>query len=774
MALTQKQQALEGFVPTKKSGNVLLAQAPAQQEVVKPAASPVNTYVPPAAVEQAMPRSPLLDLASGLKGLDRGLDSIVSARTEQYRKDQEKKDRADGLKAVEDFYKRDGMSTADAVRKGLIPPDASPAYMEASKEQEGTVKGRQLVSEIEDAYATWEGRHTADAATFGKWLSGEVKKRVDGVNDQYVLKGMIPHIERMRGQLSTLHSNEKSKAVYNRTLDTAAAEVGDVVETQLKRDPTGGTFDPKKAAAEIETTSQKLLAVGVKPADLNKTIVDAVTAKAIADNNPELLDVLMQRRSDGQRGPGETAYGKKEIAEAKDKIFNQAVRLDGIVHTREEREKKRIAGLATRKAIDLLAKDPYGDIPAEIIALGTEADPDFAAKVDRLRGTFAAKDSREDPNRAREAEIRIYKSESPFDTAVQEIEAGNIRNPITVGRLLDRTSAIQKSREKGEAGILKMPAVGRYRKLLEKQLTEGDPYNVEGYAQSNRAIGDMEARLAEWEMKNPRATAAARNQAVERIGEEIRGAIDADRQYNREQVRQLPAPQPEQQKAAAPQKAPASVAPAEPVEQQDGAATQPEPEDAVKIIQARIKALDSMGGKFIGKVKVGKGSKEIESAIAKAAKKHGVDAETLRGIAWLESTFDGNAKNGNSSAGGLFQFIDTTAAQYKLTDKFNVDESADAAARLLIDNTKALQPVLGRKPTSGELYLAHQQGAGGALILLRQPNMKAVDALSKLKGVSAAEAKERIRLNLPERIRHRANDISAGEFAKLWTSKLDG
>lgn len=49
-----------------------------------------------------------------------------------------------------------------------------------------------------------------------------------------------------------------------------------------------------------------------------------------------------------------------------------------------------------------------------------------------------------------------------------------------------------------------------------------------------------------------------------------------------------------------------------------------------------------------------------------------------------------------------------------------------------------------------------------------------MNALAKLKGVSAEEAAARIRLNLPPKFQHRAKDITAGEFAKLWTSKLDG
>ena len=104
----------------------------------------------------------------------------------------------------------------------------------------------------------------------------------------------------------------------------------------------------------------------------------------------------------------------------------------------------------------------------------------------------------------------------------------------------------------------------------------------------------------------------------------------------------------------------------------------------------------------------------IRDTISRAAVRHGVDPGALLKIAELESSFNPQARNTSSSAGGLFQFIDSTAADYGLADRFDPSQAADAAARLAKDNAASLRKVLGRDPTAGELYLAHQQGAGGA------------------------------------------------------------
>jgi len=154
--------------------------------------------------------------------------------------------------------------------------------------------------------------------------------------------------------------------------------------------------------------------------------------------------------------------------------------------------------------------------------------------------------------------------------------------------------------------------------------------------------------------------------------------------------------------------------------------------------------------------KAGAPDPSINGIIAAAAQKYGVDPLALQRIAMIESSGNPNAKNPKSSAGGLFQFIDSTAAAYGLKNRFDPVQAADAAARLARDNAAHLRGVLGREPTAGELYLAHQQGPAGAAKLLRDPNASAVSVVG-----SAA-----IRLNGGH------DGMTAGQFAALWTTKV--
>jgi len=130
----------------------------------------------------------------------------------------------------------------------------------------------------------------------------------------------------------------------------------------------------------------------------------------------------------------------------------------------------------------------------------------------------------------------------------------------------------------------------------------------------------------------------------------------------------------------------------------------------------------------------------------------------LAKTAQVESGGNPGARNPNSSAAGLFQFIKPTAQQYGLQNPMDPVASTDAAARLAADNKRSLMQALGREPTAGELYLAHQQGANGAVKLLANADAPA----------EAVVGPEAFRLNGGQ------PGMTAGQFAQRWTSKIDG
>lgn len=144
----------------------------------------------------------------------------------------------------------------------------------------------------------------------------------------------------------------------------------------------------------------------------------------------------------------------------------------------------------------------------------------------------------------------------------------------------------------------------------------------------------------------------------------------------------------------------------------------------------------------------GSGQQRVTSAIRAASTSTGMSFDYLLKTAIRESALDPKAKAATSSARGLFQFIDTTWMQtvkeeganyglgqyakdiervgenYVVRDparraeilklRENPEAASYMAGAFASRNAAELSSVLGRQPTSGELYIAHFLGANGA------------------------------------------------------------
>ena len=124
----------------------------------------------------------------------------------------------------------------------------------------------------------------------------------------------------------------------------------------------------------------------------------------------------------------------------------------------------------------------------------------------------------------------------------------------------------------------------------------------------------------------------------------------------------------------------------------------------------------------------------------------------------IESGSGKSLMNPQSGAAGHFQFMPRTARQYGLENPNDLAQSAEAAARLAVDTRAALQRAGVEDPNAAQLYLAHQQGAGGALKLLRGAGQSAGSLVGE-KAVSWNAGK-------PE--------MSGQEFAQSILSKFGG
>jgi len=161
----------------------------------------------------------------------------------------------------------------------------------------------------------------------------------------------------------------------------------------------------------------------------------------------------------------------------------------------------------------------------------------------------------------------------------------------------------------------------------------------------------------------------------------------------------------------------------------------------------------------------------VADAIRGAATAAGEDPNVSLTIAALENPKgDPTIKNPKSSATGIFQFTDGTweAVGGTKADRLDARRQIELGIKLQKQNRTALRTKLGREPTGWELYLAHQQGQGGAMALLNAPgSMSAIDALTPVYDGNRARATEAVVNNGGKA------DMTAAQFADKWRRKFD-
>lgn len=156
---------------------------------------------------------------------------------------------------------------------------------------------------------------------------------------------------------------------------------------------------------------------------------------------------------------------------------------------------------------------------------------------------------------------------------------------------------------------------------------------------------------------------------------------------------------------------------------------------------------------------------DLTTAIDSASKIYGVPASYLTTTARIENPGGNPRAVSPTGATGDFQFTGGTADAVGLdrADRTDPKQAARGAARLYLESKAELTPRLGRAPTDGEVYLAHQQGVGGATALLQaDPGAKAVDVYA-----AAGIPVKNLLVNGGTR------DMTVGQFVNKWTSRFD-
>lgn len=169
-------------------------------------------------------------------------------------------------------------------------------------------------------------------------------------------------------------------------------------------------------------------------------------------------------------------------------------------------------------------------------------------------------------------------------------------------------------------------------------------------------------------------------------------------------------------------------------------------------------------------------AENIDQHISNVARQTGVDENMLRTFVNIESS--GRPGTTTGSYKGLLQLSEQEFRKHGGTGSiYDPYQNLMAGARKLQIEQVEMSAKLGRPISPHELYLYHQQGPGGSMQHLQNPDQPAwlsmyQTAEGKRKG--AGWAQRAIWGNVPRDVRGRfgnVNNITSGQFVELWREK---
>ncbi|MBK1871575.1 D-Ala-D-Ala carboxypeptidase family metallohydrolase [Aestuariivirga sp. YIM B02566] len=697
-------------------------------ERIQPQATPTDSYVRVA----EPPKSSLWGLAEGLEKFDTGLQSFLAEK-------RQKQAEADAIKGETAFYQNNSKGYAEGVRDGSIPASASPIFIKNYKKAQGNSMGRRLAGDMAIAYELWDGKDSTDPAAFDSWFSNYVSTNLKET-DEEVLAGILPQL---RVSAENLH-NANLKGIADKTYsDGVKAHVAsatvrlDELNTLGVETKEGVSYD--QIWEDITKQRQDAIASGVRSDDFDKELVAMIASKAIEHQDPAIMQLLDRALPGKKYAIKDDPQFRSVRQQTEEQLMALAVKQQSEEYTRQERadakRKKELQGAA----IEQLFKDPDAQIPEEVLKEGSKLDGNFRIDILNARKAINESGGMEDPR----AVAEVYRKIAEGGGTKVVMDAMN--NGVLTGSFKEAwnfAKAVEDSTGRG-GGILKDGNTQRIRDAIYKRTAVDTGLNMldpSGWSDDGlAAVVDFERGLIQWDQAHPDASALERSEAINKIGKQILDNINAD-----PEVRGYSSPTgPTDQNpfGKKPEEAPVEEQPAKPQgEQKQGAVEQSAPEERIE-------------GTAFGNL------------LDQITQKYDLPEGFLSILHQIEAGGRLDPPDSVAGAGGPFQIMPDTAKEFGVADTSNFEQSADGAGKIAQSHGKQLRNIIGRDYTEEELYMAYQQGAGGAGALLNNPDSNAVDVLTKVYKGNKKKGRSAVIDN-----GGRAN-MTAKEFTDAWTRK---
>ncbi len=439
-----------------------------------------NAFVSPEAVQGVNPNAGrnAQRLAAALSGLNSKLQGFVRENiTEANRQTREnratfiKEERARGAAA------RAAAEAGDAVRARIIPPNASPYFIQGVKEQNARIAG--------DAYHQTLSQSLLDLNP----VDGDINAHITEQSSAFVevnpdLKDPTTFAEFQRRQAGIEQAtratflSQQGRALRKRKADLTFTESTNMVSAaQLRAIESKTPLDLKLLGGRLTELAASDRFLGQDGSVTNRAISEAVIKRALESRNVRLLDALGHTARRDFNGKPIIAMSRTpeiadQILKAREQIRRDQERSEDRLY-RKRNEERTEAGFAVSNLFgSRFSENPEAEVTPEEFARYRKLVPNFDERVRKMRGIFTETPAIPAPLEDKDSiEYLIDKgllSHTDLVNAAKvegiDTEMGNLRiNAGEYGTLARRITSARNAAKKGE-NILRFPAVAEAEK----------------------------------------------------------------------------------------------------------------------------------------------------------------------------------------------------------------------------------------------------------------------------------------------------------------------
>jgi muramidase (phage lysozyme) len=487
---------------------------------LQPIAAPIQSYVQPGP-------SPLRGLAEGLGKFDTGLKEFIDTRAKKQADD-------DALRGEAEFYRKHDGTIAEGIAAGKYPAQWSPAFVNGYKKTQGNVRGVQLQNDFQAAYDAWPGKNDENPKAYEIFVQQWMADNVGPDEDPRILKSLLPHIASAVTDGSNRYIQDRHKLVYGGAVDATIAGAGQDVDKAVQDGlsvPEGTNYPALWES--IAAKREEAVKTGVRPDDLDLSLMQTMSAKILTTRDPELLKFFDQKVPGKDYTYGESPDGIKIKKETLDSL--------DVINRRSLSDESEAAKAANKAALDaaeaeagnLLATDPTKPLPEELIARGSKLDGGFRAKTEGWRDTFA-KRLPSDPKAIDAVYDEMYTATQTGGDPEKIVRDAASQGVFTNPEDFVKAQAAAKSMASGADGIKKVYDDQSY-KNIEKVIagrTQGaDPFTGDPMVgisnEGLEATFDFRKKVTQWALQNPNATEQEQADAINGIGKSVLDSMAA-------------------------------------------------------------------------------------------------------------------------------------------------------------------------------------------------------------------------------------------------------